>query len=98
MMAETKKEFYYIIHNGGDGINIDQVTREELLKRLQPEEPDNPGSAYYGTREVIPFPSGIRPSQNSINSEHLRSDVLIILKGRPIIPVPKKVVTEWEVE
>ncbi len=87
-----KTDFYYIIHNSEDGISIDQVTREELLKRLQPEEPDNPASTQYGAINIISFPG------KHVDIESLHEHDLIILKGTSIIPVPKKVVTAWEVE
>ena len=83
-------EKYYVIHSGEDGLDVDELSQEELLERIKPDEQ---GEVYYGGELLTKLPE--------INDGYIAGHgdrAFFIIKGKIISPKAKKVVTEFEVE
>lgn len=87
-----KDEKYYIVYSGEDGIDVDEVSKGELLKRLAPELGEK-GTSRYGEVEILDKMPEIQDGQFGKNGYSL-----FIIKGKIVSPIAKKVVEEYEVE
>lgn len=83
-------EKYYIIHSGEDGLDVEEVTKEELLERITPSED---GETYHGHTEIL---NTLPDCDGGYFVGH--HGALVIIKGKIIVPKAKKVVTEFEVD
>lgn len=79
-------EKYYIICNMDGDTNVEEITKEELLKRLQPDED---GNLYYGCHEFM--------SKITQTDTNYWGDDLLIIKGSIVTPKPIEVVTKYEI-
>lgn len=92
-MKEDEK--YYIVYSGEDGIDIDEVSKEELLKRIAPE-PGEEGTAHYGNTEIfITLPE---ITEGYFGDRRRYDSAIFIIKGKIVAPKAKKVVQTYEVE
>lgn len=78
-------ETYFVVSGSEDGdIRLEQLTREELVRRLKPNEF---GDAYYGRRIILDrLPKDLGSFAD-----------LVIIKGAVVVPTPKQVATEFDV-
>ena len=79
---------YFIIRNSGGDTRVDQVSKEELLKRIQPEEDEE--RCYYGR---IGFLGKIEDSDTNY-----WGDNILIIKGEIVTPKPKIVIETFDVD
>ena len=77
------KEMYYIIHNGEGDTTVEEVTKEELLKRIEEH--------YYG-------PVGCLDSCPVDSDTNYWGENILIIKGRVVTPKPEQVVTKLTIE
>lgn len=77
---------YIVIHSAGsDGVFISQHTQEDLEKKLD--------ERYWGnTTEIVPE----LPSETSI--EYWRGHLLVVIKGKVIVPKAVETVTKFKLE
>ena len=75
---------YYIIHNSDGDTTVEQVTREELLERINEN--------YYGADGYISSLKGM-----DLDTNYWGENVLII-KGEIVTPEPEKVVTQYNID
>ena len=73
---------YYVIHNGEGDTTVDELTKEELLKRLN--------ERWYGD---IPCMKSV--PEDSTDYWGAR---LLVIKGKVVTPLPVEKVTEYDVE
>jgi hypothetical protein len=79
---------YFIISTSEDGdVSMDSVDKEELLKRITPDEH---GETYYGHREIRDTLPMFRDLQAKAG--------IYIIKGDLVIPRPAEVVKTFEVD
>ncbi len=86
-------ENYFVITCSEDGIHIEQVDKEELLKRITTDES---GYHCWGNRE-LKFLDYIPTIDKGYFYEEGSEDMIIIIKGDFVIPEAKEVVTSWEI-
>lgn len=81
---------YFIIYTSEDGdVSLEAVTQEEVLKRVTPDED---GYTYYGPQAEI-------HSHMAAGGVDLQcGSGVYILKGQLVVPLPKEVVTKFEIE
>ena len=80
---------YFLIHSGEDGINIEALTQEEVLKRITPNED---GETYYGVDvEILKNIPSIDKGYFVTNKE----DSILIIKGEIIVPRAVNMVTKY---
>jgi len=79
---------YFIISNSDGDTSVDPVTKEELIKRITPEEGE--GENYYGN-------CGFLSKIDDIDTNYWGDNILII-KGEIIAPRPKEIVKTFDVE
>jgi hypothetical protein len=84
-------EKYYIIADSENGLDVQEVSKEELLGRLTPEN----GETYYGDIEILEEIPEVSDGHFHTNND---KKGVIIIKGKIIKPKEKKVVLEYEVE
>jgi len=77
-------EKYYIINNSDGDTTVSEVTKEELLKRINPEDP------YYGDKRFL--------QKISKNDTNYWGDNILIIKGNIITPKPKEKVVTYDIE
>lgn len=75
---------YFVIRNSDGDTTVEEVTGDELRKRLNTEDP------YYGSREFFDK----MPTERDTN--YWGNNVLII-KGEIVTPKPKEVVTRYDI-
>jgi hypothetical protein len=78
---------YFVIHNSEGETCINQLSKEQLLKRIKPEVGEKGG--HYG--EV-----GFLPKIEESDTNYWGDNILII-KGDIIVPKPIEVVKEYEI-
>ncbi|MCP3684105.1 MAG: hypothetical protein GY861_15600 [bacterium] len=74
---------YFIIHNSEGDTTVDQVDKEELLKRIAEE--------YYGE---VSFHKAL-PEETDTN---FWGENLLIIKGEVVTPTPVKVIEKFDIE
>lgn len=99
----SEEDSYFVIHGTVDGISIERVTREMLLKRITPEEGycDDDGNDCKGTHYGSIDDLGELMSDELEDDESIdltAANNLIIIKGKQVFPTPKKVVEVYEIE
>tara|TARA_Y100000310_G_C20618632_1_gene782030 strand:+ start:673 stop:903 length:231 start_codon:yes stop_codon:yes gene_type:complete len=72
---------YYIIYNSEGDTHVKELTKQELLERLNDEE--------YGDVKYLRW-------INKSDTNYWESKLLII-KGEIVTPTEKKTVTEWDI-
>ena len=77
-------ESYFVIHNSEGDTTVEKLTREQLLERLNPQEP------YYG-RHTTPMDKIPNEDTNYWYGE------LLIIKGKIVTPWTVEVVTKIEI-
>ena len=77
-------EKYYVIHNGDGDTTVEELTKEQLMERV------NDDGLYYGQ----PFLDEI-PKESDTN---YWSGYPLIIKGHVVSPKPIKIVEEFEIE
>lgn len=75
---------YFVISNSDGETSVEEVTKEELLSRIQPED----GTDFYGGRGFI--------SDLNETDTNYWGDNIMIIKGSLVVPKPKEVVKEYE--
>lgn len=83
---------YFFVRSNEDGILIEEVSKEQLLKYIQPDQYLN---YYYGS-ELI-FIESIPPSDKG-HWYNCPENAAILIKGKIIIPKSKQVVTKYIIE
>ncbi len=74
---------YYIIHRGEDSTSVSEVSKEELLNRIDPSD------QYYGD-------VGFLDSITDTDVDYWGDNILII-KGSIVTPTEKKIVTKYDI-
>ena len=82
---------YFMIRNSDGDTHIEPLTREELMKRITPDED---GNTYYGHIDNITFLDAI-PEDTDTN---YWGEGIIIIKGDIVTPRPKEVVKSLEID
>ena len=77
-------EKYFVIHNGEGDTSVEELTKEELMERI------NGDGYYYGQPFLDQIP-------NRTNTNYWGGQPLII-KGHVVSPKPIKVVEEFDIE
>jgi hypothetical protein len=72
---------YFVIRNSDGDTRVDQLTREQLLERLDPSDP------YYGS-DATPM------SEIHQRDTHYWGDGMLIIKGEIVTPTARHVVTK----
>jgi len=80
---------YFVIRDTEDRIKIEQLSKEELLKRITPNEN---GEHYWGDEE-LKFLDYIPKIEDGCFNE----DGIVIIKGEFIIPKPKIIVKKYDI-
>jgi hypothetical protein len=75
---------YFVIHNSDGDTHVEMITKDELLERLDPENP------YYGTIEFLE-----RITKTDTN---YWNDKLLIIKGDITVPKQVLVVKKYGVD
>ena len=85
------KSNYIVITCGESGIDVEQLEKNELQERITPDED---GSLYYGDVEFLKdIPNADKGYFIGVSGYKTQ---VVIIKGEIITPIPKKVVTEYE--
>ncbi len=84
------KEKYYVLHRGCDEPSFEEMSKEELLKRL--------GSHYYGDHQILERLDEVRSDGSRTIDLECMCGEMIIIKGEIVVPKPKEVVIEYELE
>lgn len=84
-------ENYFVIYCSESSTYIEQVTKEELLKSITPNED---GDTDYGKPENITF---LDSMPKDINWQEDNPNTILIIKGQVVVPKPKKIVTEYDI-
>lgn len=79
---------YFIISNSDGNTTVEQVDKNTLLERIQPEEGEE--CCYYGR-------VGFLNEINEGDTDYWGDNILII-KGEIVTPKPKKVIETFEVD
>lgn len=81
---------YFIIKNFSDGISIEHVTKDELLKMITPDEY---GYHYYGDKKLkfLDYIPGLDDG-----NLYMDDNEIIVIKGNFVIPKEKQVVIQYE--
>ena len=79
---------YYVIHNSDGDTFVEEVTKEELIEKIEPEDGDDAG--YYG-------PVGFL-SKVSERDTNYWGDNILIIKGEIITPEPKEVIKTFDIK
>ena len=79
---------YFIINNREGDTYVEQVTKKELVERIQPEEGEE--CCYYGN---VGFLDEIDNSDTNY-----WDDNILIIKGEIVVPAPKKIVKTYDVK
>jgi len=88
---------YYWIEGGEDGIFVFQYTRKTLLKHLKGEERIKPTNEYY--RFVSPEELKEKQIYDILmHYEERNLKPILLIKGEVVLPEPKVVVKEYDVE
>lgn len=74
---------YYVIKNSDGDTYVEEIDKQELLNRLDPEDP------YYGTLEFLKT----IPKNGDTN---YWGDKLLIIKGEIVVPKAIEVATKYE--
>lgn len=82
---------YLILHSGEDGIDIQQLEYDEVMRRITPNKY---GELWYGGESVV-FLDAI-PGSGDGYFIGVPNHALLILKAEIIVPKIKTVVTEYE--
>ena len=77
-------EWYFVVSSDADGIRMDKIDKQELLKRFNAQGDDR----YYG-EETPTVPTGRIDLEEESN--------FFIIKGDFVDLKPKEVVQEWEI-
>jgi len=80
---------YFIITSSEDGTTVEQITKEELMSRITPDED---GDLYYGLGAKF---LNELPEWND-GYPNMSFEDVIIIKGDFVVPKEKKVVTQYE--
>jgi hypothetical protein len=75
---------YFLFRGTEDGGQVDWMTREELLERLEQN--------YWGPIEIVSDPAELPGSD-----PNYWGDKALLVEGKTIKPQPKETVTSWEV-
>ena len=75
---------YYVIKAGEDGTRIEMLDKKTLQERLKEQ--------CWGKIEILSEIPGIRSPETDPN---YWGNVLIIIKGKIVVPVPEQKVTKW---
>lgn len=86
-----EKVSYFLVWPGDDGTEIEELTKEELLKRISPDED---GDFYYG--EEFKFLDKI-PEIDKGDWGQVPDNVAVVIEGKIVKPRSVKVVTKYEV-
>jgi len=73
---------YFVIHNGEGDTTVDIMDHDELLVRLKEK--------YYGPNNFIERLASVESNTNYWGGK------LLIIKGKVVVPKPKKVVETYE--
>ena len=76
---------YYIISNSDGDTTVNEIAKEDLLKRLDPDE------NYYGNRDILKE----MPQETDTN---YWGDSMLIIKGTIVSPRPVTKITEFEID
>ena len=79
---------YFLIHCSEDGLEIEQLSRTELLKRITP---DKSGNTYYGGPHV--FLDKV-PESSGDGFWKAPENAVLIIQGEIIQPKPVTIVTK----
>lgn len=83
---------YYVIQAGEGGVGVEELTKEELLKHLNDEDP------YWGSdAEFSDSLPQERYGRESRSWDMRSTRGVVIVKGEIVVPKPKQVVTEFEI-
>jgi len=77
-------EKYYIIKNSDGNTTVDEVTKDELINRINPEEP------YYGDKNFL---QKITDKDTNYWGENI-----LIIKGCIVIPKEKEKIVTYDIE
>ena len=77
------KEMYYVIHNGEGDTYVQAFTKEELLRAIEEK--------YWGDTQIM------TELPDNMDTNYWGGEILII-KGKMVAPVEKKVVTEYDID
>ena len=79
---------YFIISNSDGDTTVQQVSKDELLKRIQPD--DGEDCCYYG---CVGFLEAIKEADTNYWGENI-----LIIKGEIVTPKPKRVIETFEID
>lgn len=83
---------YFLIRSDEDGTTVEKVTKQQLLKYIQP---DKHGEFYFG--EELVFLEAVPPSDKGY-WHNCPDNSAILIKGEIIVPKLKQVVTKYDIE
>jgi hypothetical protein len=78
------EEIYFVIHNGEGDTTVNAYTKEELLRYIE--------EGYWGmdTKVMTELPDN--------NDTNYWGGEILIIKGKMVVPVEKKIVTEYDID
>jgi len=77
---------YYVIKAGENGTRIEMLDKKTLQERLKEQ--------FWGEIEILSEIPGVKSQETDPN---YWGNVLIIIKGKIVIPVPEQKITKWVV-
>ena len=77
---------YFVIYNGDGDTTVSQLSKEELVSRITPDED---GEGYYGK---VGFLKSIEEKDTNY-----WGDNILIIKGEIVIPEPKNVIKSFDI-
>jgi hypothetical protein len=95
-----KRARYFVISVSPDGISIGEATKEEIEADLQQEAKESAGGLRDAYLKVIPcgdieeWAGELHRMGAPLESERLK----LIIKGEIVVPKPRQVVTQYEIE
>lgn len=84
---------YYLIRETEDGLDINELTKEELLRRITPDEN---GITYYG-RDIL-FMNKLPRTIKGGFDPYSEWNRIVVIKGEIVKPVPINQVIKYEVD